>query len=122
MASNAKLLELLIEEKVRLARTNFYAYRQLMNPDMKDGWWQREVAAKLQLFIERFLAGKKPKLVIEAPPQHGKSIQVIDVIAWLAGKNPNKKTIYTSFSERLGIRANLRLQRTYDSIMYQRIL
>ena len=121
MASNAKLLELLIEEKVRFARTSFYAYRQLMNPDMKDGWWQREVAAKLQLFIERFLAGKKPKLVIEAPPQHGKSIQVIDVIAWLAGKNPNKKTIYTSFSERLGIRANLRLQRTYDSIMHQRI-
>lgn len=121
MASNARLLELLIEEKVRLARTDFYAYRQLMNPGMKDGWWQREIAAKLQLFIKRFLAGEKPKLVIEAPPQHGKSIQAIDVIAWLAGKNPDKKTIYTSFSERLGIRANLRLQRSYDSVMYQRI-
>ena len=121
MESNARVLDLLIEQKVRLARTDFYAYRQLMNPGMKDGWWQREVAAKLQKFGEDFLAGKKPKLVIEAPPQHGKSIQVIDLIAWLAGKNPNKKTIYTSFSERLGIRANLRLQRSYDSIMYSRI-
>ena len=121
MASNAELLDLLIEEKVREARTDFYAYRQLMNPGMKDGWWQREVAEKLQAFVKSFLNGEHPKLVIEAPPQHGKSIQVIDVITWLAGKNPDKQVIYTSFSDRLGIRANLRLRRTYSSKMYGRI-
>ena len=121
MASNAELLDLLIEEKVREARTDFYAYRQLMNPGMKVGWWQIEIAEKLQTFIERFLNGERPKLIIEAPPQHGKSIQVIDAIAWLAGKNPDKQIIYTSFSDRLGIRANLRLRRSYSSKMYGRI-
>jgi predicted phage terminase large subunit-like protein len=120
-AANARVFDLLLEQKIREARTDFYAYRQLMNPNMKAGWWQREVAAELQQFIEDFLSGKKPKLVIEAPPQHGKSLQIIDLISWLAGKDPDKSTIYTSFSERLGIRANLRLQRTYDSEMYQRI-
>ncbi len=121
MASNNKILDLLIERKARSARTDFYAYRQLMNPRMKDGWWQREIAKKLTLFANEYLAGERPRLVIEAPPQHGKSLQVIDLISWLAGKAPDNKTIYTSFSERLGIRANLRLQRAYSSDMYQRV-
>src|SRR5690606_31568438 len=53
-------------------------------------------------------------------PTHN-SYQIIDFIAWLAGKDPDKRTIYTSFSERLGIRANLRLQRIYDSAKYKRV-
>lgn len=121
MALNARILELAIEQKVRAARDSFWDYRQLMNPGMKDGWWQREIAAQLQAFAVAFLAGEKPQLVIQAPPQHGKSVQIIDLIAWVAGKDPDKKTIYSSFSERLGVRANLRLQRTYDSKMYQRV-
>jgi len=121
MASNKRVLDLLLEQKIRASRTDFYAYRQLINPGMKDGWWQREVAMHLQQFAEDFFAGLKPELVIAAPPQHGKSLQVIDLISWIAGKNPNLKSIYASFSSRLGIRANLRLQRTYDSNIYQRI-
>lgn len=121
MDSNSRILDLLIEKKVRSARASFYDFRQLINPGMKTGWWQREVADELQSFAESFLAGFAPQLIIQAPPQHGKSIQIIDVIAWLAGKDPSKKTIYTSFSERLGVRANLRLQRVYTSTMYRRI-
>lgn len=121
MGSNHKILELLLEQKIRRARTSFWDYRQLMNPGMKDGWWQREIAAELQKFAEDFLAGKAPKLVIQAPPQHGKSIQIIDLISWLAGRSPDKKAIYTSFSARLGIRANLRIRRAVSSSMYGRI-
>lgn len=121
MDSNQKILELLIEQKVRKARTCFWSYRQLMNPGMKDGWWQREIAAELQAFAEEFLLGLSPKLVIQAPPQHGKSVQIIDLIAWIAGRSPDKKAIYTSFSSRLGIRANLRIRRTMSSVMYGRI-
>jgi predicted phage terminase large subunit-like protein len=75
----------------------------------------------LQKFYDDLQAGKRPKLVIQAPPQHGKSVQIIDFIAWVAGHNPDYRTIYTSFSERLGIRANLRLQRLYDTPLYQAI-
>lgn len=122
MASNAELLELLIEEKVRKSRVDFYSFRQLMNPAMKSGWWQREVASELQSFGCSFLSGRQPApLVIQAPPQHGKSVQVVDFIAWIAGIDPDKKSIYTSFSERLGVRANLKLQRMYGSSMYQRV-
>ena len=92
-----------------------------MNPKDKWGWWQTEIAQELQRFYDDMQAGKRPKLVIQAPPQHGKSVQVVDFIAWLAGKNPDCRTIYTSFSERLGVRANLKLQRMYDSQIYQDI-
>ena len=103
------------------ARRSFWAYRQYMNPKMKLGWWQKDAARHLQQFYEDLIAGKRPKLVIQAPPQHGKSDTIVDFIGWLAGKAPDTKTIYASFSERLGVRANLKLQRAFDNARYQRV-
>jgi len=96
------------------ARDDFWVYRCFMNPKMKKGWWNREVAQKPQAFYERMVAGEKPKEVIEAPPQHGKSSAIVDFMSWVSGKNPDLRTIFASFSDRLGVRANLRLQRIYD--------
>jgi len=119
--SNSRKLELLKEARIRKSRTCFLTFRKTINPKSKWGWWQEEIATELQLFFDELQQGKRPKLVIQAPPQHGKSAQIVDFIAWLAGKNPDCKTIYTSFSERLGIRANLKLQRLYDSEIYKEI-
>jgi len=121
MGSNHEKLALLKEARFRKCRSDFLTYRQTINPKMKWGWWQKEVATELQQFYEDLIAGLRPKLVIQAPPQHGKSVQIIDFISWVAGKHPEFRTIYTSFSERLGVRANLRLQRLYDSQAYQEI-
>ena len=80
-----------------------------------------EVCQELQQFTIDLESGKKPMLIIEAPPQHGKSEAIIDIISWIAGRNPSLKTIYASFSQRLGIRANLKLQRLYSKKVYQDI-
>jgi predicted phage terminase large subunit-like protein len=106
-------------ERARRSRTSFLAYRKMMNPTAKWGWFQLNVAHELQRFRNDLFAGRRPKLVIQAPPQHGKSIQAIDFIGWLSGQNPDLRTIYTSFSDRLGVRANLRLQRAFDSERYR---
>ena len=112
----------LIEQAVQMqARRSFWAYRQFINPTMVVGWWQREVARELQRFYDELTSGQRPILLIMSPPQHGKTAQVVDFVSWLAGKSPDTRTIYASFSERLGVRANLSLQRTYDSIRYQRL-
>lgn len=112
----------LLEKIAHLQACNsFYAYRQFINPKLKLGWWQREIANELQQFYEDLIAGKRPKLVIEAPPQHGKSLLIIEFLSWVAGKNPDFRTIYASFSERLGVRANLRLQRIFNSDKYKRL-
>ena len=118
---NSRTLELVKELRLREARESFFAYRKLTNPKLKTGWWQEEVCNQLQQFYDDLVANKRPQLVIQAPPQHGKSDLIVSFISWLAGKSPDLRTIYTSFSERLGVRANLKLQRLYDSAIYQDI-
>lgn len=114
-------IELLEQLAVIEARESFWAYRQYINGNkFKIGWWQREMAAELQQFYVELVAGLRPKLVIEAPPQHGKSKMIVEFITWIIGKNPDLKTIYTSFSDRLGVRANLTFQRILDSSKYKK--
>ena len=103
------------------ARVDFWCYRRLMNPKMKIGWFQKRVAEILQSFYYKFISGKRPMEVIEAPPQHGKSVQAVDFAAWAAGKNPDLKMFYASFSDRLGVRANAQMQRMIDSPKHKRI-
>jgi len=114
-------IDLLEKLAILESRKSFWAYRRYMNPSMEIGWWQREIAEELQNFYNDFVNGLRPCLVIQAPPQHGKSVIVVDFIAWASGKNPNVKTIFASFSKNLGRRANLALQRTYIKPKYQRL-
>jgi len=97
------------------ARDNLADYRKLMsNHKLIDGWFFREVSDKLQQFYIDYNKNKRPILIIQAPPQHGKSVAVVDAIEWMIGKNPKLRFIYTSFSDRLSIRANIKIQRTVE--------
>ena len=66
-----------------------------------------------------FVAGKRPKLAMMTPPQHGKSWAAEDFMAWEAGKNPSLKTIYASYGDELGVLRNMNLQRLFNSPRYQ---
>jgi len=113
--------DILVKLAYAEAREDFWCYRKVMTPSLIEGWWQIEVAAELQKFATDFFAGKRPKLVLQAPRQHGKSTQVQDLVSWLLGKDPSLNVIFTSYSERLGIRANGRLQRAFATPAYQSI-
>lgn len=112
------LLEQYLDQQ---ARDNFWCYRQRINPAMLIGWWQRVVAAELQWFYEEWRAGNRPKMVLQSPPQHGKSKQIVDFISWVCGKHPEASTIYASYSDRLSTRANLNLQRIIDGPAFKRL-
>jgi predicted phage terminase large subunit-like protein len=114
-------LNLLEELAQARARESFLEFRRYVRPQLIVGWWVREVAQKLQRFYKDFIAGKRPKLAIEAPPQHGKSWAVTDFIAWVAGNNPDKKTIFGSYSDELGVRTNTELQRIYSTDAFKGI-
>lgn len=118
--SDADLIQLLAEKE---AFNDFWCYRQYINnpKTFKRGWWNKLLAYELQQWYEDYVEGKRPQLVIQAPPQHGKSEMVVDFISWVCGKNPDLRTIFASFSDRLGIRANLKLQRIFDSKKYKRV-
>ena len=104
-----------------LATDDFGLFRQLIRPDMLWGWWTDEVAHELQRFYFDLIAGKRPKLALMAPPQHGKSWTVSDFIAWTAGKHPDLKTIFASYSDELGKAANKYQQRTIGGEKFGRI-
>jgi predicted phage terminase large subunit-like protein len=103
------------------AREHFGAYRQFIRPTMKWDWFTAVMADELDKFYQRLVLGHRPKLAIMAPPQHGKSMAAEDLVSYLAGKAPFLKTIYASYSEALGARTNLGVQRTMMSDRYKRV-
>jgi hypothetical protein len=120
---SADAIEAVRETDLGAAVNNFAHYRVLMNPrfTLKKKWFPKSLAHVLRNFYDDFKAGKRPVLLLQTPPQHGKSLTVIDFIAWCVGHDPELRVIYTSFSDRLSIRANLRMQRALDNPVYQRI-
>lgn len=127
-------LLLLRQMSIVRARKSFWAFRRWMNPRMMVGWYQQEVAGHLQEFWRGLTAGEKPILAITSPPQHGKSEQVVDFVAWaigMAATYPEEcgvfepmlglRSVYGSFSERLGVRANLKIRRMVDSERYRAV-
>lgn len=96
------------------SRKSFWAYRQYIDPGMITGWFPYILAMRLQHFYERLRNGDRPKLLILAPPQHGKSRALQDFISWAAGKNPDLRTIYGSYSNDLGVDCNMAIQRVVD--------
>ena len=117
-SEEANLLEELAQAR---ARESFLEFRRYIRPQLIVGWWVRDVAQKLQSFHNDFISGKRPKLALMAPPQTGKSWTVTDFIAWVAGNNPDKKTIFGSYSDDLGVRTNTELQRIYSADTFKRI-
>jgi hypothetical protein len=76
---------------------------------------------ELQKFHDAFVTGKRPRLALLTPPQHGKSWAAEDFCAWVVGKHPEFKTIYSSFSADLGVLRNMNLQRLFTSRPYHHI-
>lgn len=115
-------LDLIERRWVLKSSEDFLTYRRYMNANMlKRGWFIDDLAANLQQFYNDMMAGLRPFLVIQAPPQHGKSFSITDFISWFLGKAPANKVIYSSFSDNLGVRANRTLQRIFDNPKYQAI-
>lgn len=114
-------VELVEAEALAHRRENFALFRRYIRPKMLWDWWLQDAANHLQQFYRDLVAGKRPKLCLQAPPQHGKSWTVEDFCAWLIGRNPDLKVIFTSYADSLGERINAALQRTIVHPRYQRL-
>lgn len=114
-------LDLMEEFYAMEARESLWAFRQYVDSALIKGWWVAEVSKQFQMFYERMERGERPKMIIEAPPQHGKTRGLQDAVAWMSGKNNNLKTIYASFSDELGVMTNTYLQRLMVGEKYLRV-
>jgi len=114
-------LDAMTEAIAAKARGSFAVFRRTIRPGMLWSPFVGQITRELQKFHEAFVAGKRPKLAMLCPPQHGKSWAAEDFIAWVAGKHPDFKTIYASYSDDLGVLRNMNLQRLFTSQRYRHI-
>lgn len=73
-----ELTSLLKERELRLllveqARRSFAAFVSYMNADYIHSDFSRTVCTELDAFLEKVFTGQRPVLILQAPPQHGKS-------------------------------------------------
>jgi len=108
------------EAKKEIARRNFWEFCKLLSPDFykDDRPHLKKICDNLQALydgrIVKYSAEEewqivdiKPtqehttckKLVLNLPPQHGKSRTLINFVTWMFGKNPNEKVITGSYND-----------------------
>lgn len=83
----------------RNARRQLLSYIQYTSKSYKGSVFSQTVCAALDKFIEDVKAGKRPILVLQAPPQHGKSEIVSRKLpAYLLGRFPDWRIGTASYS------------------------
>lgn len=86
----------------RMARKGLHDYIQYTNRRYKPSFFSETVCAALDQFIEDVQAGKRPILILQAPPQHGKSEMVSRKLpAYLLGRFPEWRIGAASYSDEL---------------------
>jgi predicted phage terminase large subunit-like protein len=86
----------------RVARRELGAYINFTTPKYKTSGFSAAVCKALDAFVVDMLAGKRPILVLQAPPQHGKSEIVSRKLpAYLLGKFPDWRVGAASYSDEL---------------------
>lgn len=111
--------ELLRRRKARRGLLDFICY---INPEYIVSEFAQELCAAIEQFLEDQRAGKRPVLVVQAPPQHGKS----DIVsryapAWLFGQNPDLSIGGLSYAKDLASDMNRDVQRIMLSPEYGRL-
>ena len=83
------------------ARRDYYHYlRYAHGAQWKDTQMARYLAAEVQRFIEADTGNAYDILVIETPPQHGKSMTITETLpSWVMGRYPEWRVIIGSYNE-----------------------
>lgn len=75
-------------------------YIAAADPSYVWGWWNRHLCAELQHFARELVAGRQPRLIVSAPPQHGKTELIARrFIPWMLGQNPKLDAIYGTYNQ-----------------------
>ncbi|MCU6226137.1 phage terminase large subunit [Morganella morganii] len=112
----------LFDEEVRreIARRSLHEFIQYINPEYITSHFSETVCASLDNFLVEMMTGKRPILILGAPPQHGKSDIVSRYLpAYFFGKYPDKRVGALSYSSDLAGDMNTDVQRIMSSDEYR---
>lgn len=86
----------------RAARGHLFDYIRYTNPKYKPTGFSRVVCLALDQFLDDAMRGERPILILQAPPQHGKSEIVSRKLpAYLLGRYPDLHVGAASYSDPL---------------------
>lgn len=104
------------------ARASLLDYICRTKPDYKTNPFAEKVCAALDKFVEDVQAGKRPILVLQAPPQHGKSeIASRKLPAYLMGRFPDWRIAAASYSDGLAGAMAQDVRRNLNSDEHKRL-
>lgn len=103
MSLLAEVAELEAERITRqLIPRRLLPFVQRFKPDYQAGWFHRRLCTTLERFCAKVEAGLSPRLMIYAPPRHGKSEIVSRAFpSWIAGKHPEWEQIVATYGQDL---------------------
>ena len=106
----------------RASRSSLLSFTRYTKPDYITGWFAEQICLALEQFYADVVAGKSPRLMIAAPPRHGKSEIVSRRFpAWVHGLNPDLDFIGTAYGSTLAVDNCRDVQRVIDSIAYRNV-
>lgn len=106
----------LLAETARRSMADFVSY---VMPDYVHSDFSRTVCDALDLFLSEVMAGQRPVMLFQAPPQHGKSQLVSRMFpAYAFGKNPDFRLAACSYGADLARDMNRDVQRLMMSEEY----
>jgi hypothetical protein len=87
-----------------LSRRYLIASILRFNPTYLAGWVHKDICERLEKFMKAVEAGENPRLMLQMPPRHGKSmIASQEFPAWLLGHHPDWELIVCSYAESLAL-------------------
>lgn len=110
-----------------LARRNYGDYLEYVNgKTWKKTYFSRYLAREIQSFIEEETGNAYDILLLETPPQHGKSMTVTEALpSWCLGKHPGWRVIIASYNdetaERFARRNKEKVERCGETLFDVRI-
>jgi len=103
----------------REARRSLLSFIRYINPEYIVSDFSRQVCAALERFVIDCQEGKRPVLILGAPPQHGKSDIVSRYLpAWVFGHYPELRIAGLSYAKDLASDMNRDVQRIMASGEY----
>jgi len=86
----------------KLRTRSLLEFTRHFTPSYHVGWFHKELCDTLDAFIDAVEQGRRPRLIVEVPPRHGKS-QIISRCfpAFALGKNPNWEIVTATYSQPL---------------------
>jgi predicted phage terminase large subunit-like protein len=115
-------IALQLEMDRREARCSFPAFIRYMKPDYYMGWFHERLAVAVNRFVDDVLARRSPRLIIQAPPRHGKSTQASRLLpSYIMGRDPDLEVLSTSYGDSLAYEFCSDVQRIIDSETYHEV-